>query len=405
MMKSLLIATGLALVTILSSAPTYGDVSVGVYYYGGWSPSNNPWKSDPWTKNGDIKKYRNGELEPMLGWYDLQDINAVNKQLEWMLDYGISFIAFAWYWEADQAWWGGNYPKLQPNAAISSYLKTQNKTRIPYALLWCNHNPSPETISEWDEIIEYWIKAHLWRSEYLRIDGKPVVFIISPEGLKSNGSGRATGFIQQAQAIRLTPAEMLNRARIKAREKGLNGIYFVLCVTADQAEKFVPISGVDAITAYNYHGLSSRRFSELDSGYRNQWDRILSKSKVPYFVPMTSGWDDSPWKGAKNSIYPHNNKSTPNEFEAHLRAGYETIAKNIEKTKGIGMLCCWDEYGEGSIIEPTKQHDFEYLQRIRKVFSNRPATITPAASAGGFDARIPDNTNAQEKSKTDLRRE
>jgi hypothetical protein len=36
------------------------------------------------------------------------------------------------------------------------------------------------------------------------------------------------------------------------------------------------------------------------------------------------------------------------------------------------MVCCWNEYGEGSYIEPTKMYDLEYLKRIKKVFGTSP---------------------------------
>jgi hypothetical protein len=289
-------------------------------------------------------------------------METLDKQLSWMAEYGIDFVTFCWYWENGR-------PK--PETAVRAYLNAPSRARISYALLWANHFKSPSTTEEWDDMVEYWLNRHLSNPEYLQIDGKPVMFIFS-----------ADFFRDQAKVIGLGPAEMLSRARKAAHAKGLKGIYFVLCVVASDywVEQFLPISGVDAITAYNYHfGITgsiktktrlSHSFAELDNGYRTQWKWILSKSKKPYFVPMTSGWDKRPWGGSKDPLHD-NSMSTPDEFEKHLRAGYEMITRNSEKTKNIGMLCCWNEYGEGSIIEPTKSYGFEYLNRVYKVFKNK----------------------------------
>ena len=45
-------------------------------------------------------------------------------------------------------------------------------------------------------------------------------------------------------------------------------------------------------------------------------------------------------------------------MDAHPRKGRRT-----------GMICCWNEFGEGSYVEPTKRDGFAYLERIRKIFA------------------------------------
>jgi hypothetical protein len=34
----------------------------------------------------------------------------------------------------------------------------------------------------------------------------------------------------------------------------------------------------------------------------------------------------------------------------------------------LGVICCWNEFGEGSYIEPTQKNGFSYLEKIKKVF-------------------------------------
>jgi hypothetical protein len=352
-MRSKIVFSFFVLILTVSRV-VFAEVSIGVYYYPGWSPVMGLFKPDPWKV---IKPYP--EREPLLGWYRDDDSKTVNQQLTWMADYGIDFVAFAWYWKDGRS---------LPETSVRAYLTAPARSHVSYSLLWANHFPSPGSLMEWDRIIETWLDRHMRNPEYLRIDNKPVLFVFSNEFLKS-----------QAKAIGLKPAEMLERARRAAREVGLDGIYFVLCTEASTfwIKDFAKSAGFDALSAYNYHfGMEgdfhtvtrySHSFTELDANYRMQWNWILKNSQLPYFVPMTSGWDKRPWGGSKDPLHD-NSMTTPQEFEVHLRAGYKTIIENMEKTKGIGMLCCWNEYGEGSIIEPTKKNGFEYLQRIREVF-------------------------------------
>ncbi|MCL1851599.1 MAG: InlB B-repeat-containing protein [Peptococcaceae bacterium] len=345
------------------------DVALGMYYFGGWSVNSSPSLRDPWTKdNSTIMEYYNGEREPLRGWYDLKDnVELVNEQLEWMSQYGIDFISFAWYWSADNVkfanapWenWEPDHPALSPETAIRAYWQTENSSRIPYTLLWCNEgsSPSPRTPGEWDEMVEYWIDRHLSNSKYYKIDGKPAVFIISPKPW-------------MAGVIGMTPADMLQYARDKAIEKGLEGIYFVVCTDMSRVNDAMQLAP-DALTGYSYRAPDWTGYSDLDGnsqrpGYRGQWNKIMTDSTIPFFVPMSAGRDETPWGGSNLPCMP-----TPDEFETHLRAGYDVITGNMEKTKGIGMLYAWDEYGEGGFIEPTRVRGFKFLERIHRIFRER----------------------------------
>jgi hypothetical protein len=42
----------------------------------------------------------------------------------------------------------------------------------------------------------------------------------------------------------------------------------------------------------------------------------------------------------------------------------------------ILMIEAWNEFGEGSYIEPTKKWGFGYLEAIKKAFASPPAKTT-----------------------------
>jgi len=339
--------------------PLGNSYSIGTYYYPGWSPGiKGPALPDPWLP---IRAYP--DRQPALGWYHDGRVEVVEKQLQWMSEYEIDFVVFDWYWDAGRA---------APETALRAYLRAPSRNKVRYALLWANHFQIANAILQWDKMVGYWLTQHLKNPEYLRIDDKPVVFMFSGDFFRDNALSAGT-----------TAKVMLDNAQAKARSAGLSGIYFVLCTPALEywAKGFAKEAGFSALTAYNYHsGMSgepdsvtrmSHTYKELDADYQMHWKWILKNSTLPYFLPMTSGWDKRPWGGTSDDRLHDLSVSTADEFERHLRAAKSTMDADPDKTKRMGMICCWNEFGEGAYIEPTVSVGEAYLERIKDVFGDK----------------------------------
>src|SRR3546814_16865281 len=99
---------------------------------------------------------------------------------------------------------------------LDAYLLSKGKKEVQFALLWANHTEVPKSLSQFDVMVDYWLKYYFTNASYLRKNGEPVVFVFSPSRLNKNASGFGE-----------TGASLLKRARDKARQAGLPGIYFV----------------------------------------------------------------------------------------------------------------------------------------------------------------------------------
>lgn len=330
---------------------------IGVFYFPGWknhqpgAPAQLPWQR--------IKAYP--DREPLLGWYREGEVAVAEQQIQWMHDYGIDFVVYDWYWSGTDTF---------IEQGIQAYLKAGNNNLVQFSILWANHSEVPENLGQFVSMVQYWIKNYFNQSQYLKIDGKPVVYIFSQQYLRDN-----------AKKFGKTTKELLYLATDMAKQSGYQGIYFVGSAEAVSywVKDYGPKNGYDAFSAYNYHrGFSgkylpdkpvSHSYEELDNGYRESWDWILANSKLPYMIPMTSGWDKRPWGGSPDPLHD-DSLSTPAEFESHLFAAKKRIDSNRDKTLGMGVICCWNEFGEGSFIEPTKKYEFQYLEKIKKVFGS-----------------------------------
>ncbi len=284
----------------------------------------------------------------------------MNQQLAWMADHGINYVVFDWIWGRDN--------KGYIEHALRAYLDADNNKRVKFSVLWANHTEYVFSKHQLTSLVKYWCDKFFIHEQYKKIDGKPVVFIFSAKILNAN-----------IKKLGMTSAEFFEYANKIARQRGLAGIDFIAGVSAnDPVIDYSKASGYAGFSAYNFHGPATYRlkmnllnmahsYKELDMSYRDQWQWMLKNSEGLYIVPLTSGWDKRPWGGSSDPFHD-NSISTPDQFEEHLMAAKKLMQAQPKRTKKMAVICCWNEFGEGSFIEPAKQYGFGYLEKNRTVF-------------------------------------
>jgi hypothetical protein len=330
---------------------------IGVYYFPGWA-STSPYWSDIKGLAGSRSPGKSWpDREPILGFYPEEQQWVAEKHIEWASSYGLKFFIYDWYWT-------GSKPDL--NHAIDNFVKAKNKGKMKFALMWvASHYGGVKTGQEFTSMVDYWLDHYLQDPQYLLLDEKPVVLIYSEGAVIAN-----------ATKYGKTMKDLLVIARDRAKSRGLKGIYFVGISQARSSivNGFLPDNGYDAVTGYNYLSKgftgeyvwnkepAATTYSELMDGYRSEWNWFMSNSSIPYLLPMSAGYDSSPWGSSVHC------SSTPQSFKQMLVEGKNLIEKYKNKTKGIGIIYAWNELAEGGIIEPTKKWRFKYLEAIEEVF-------------------------------------
>lgn len=328
----------------------------GVFYFPGWKDHELGLGHDlPWEP---IKPY--AERKPLLGWYKEGSAGPMAQQLTWMHQYGIGFVVFDAYWLGEEH----QHPLMAQ--ATDAYLRAKDKHGVKFALMYANHDGRPRQGLDFYALISYWLDHYLTRPEYLKVDGKPVIFIMSGQDIDV----KAHLFGSSAKLL-------FDRAQAMARTAGLPGLYFVGGTGAAD-----PLTlgagrqmGYSAYFAYNYQSAPgqpqpSHSYAELDQAYRAHWRWFMAKSDLPYIIPTTSGWDSRPWGGSSDPLHDKS-VSTPEQFKQHLLAAKSLMMANPTRSPGLSVICCWNEFGEGSYIEPTKGTGFSYLEAVRAVFGSK----------------------------------
>jgi Glycosyltransferase WbsX len=350
--------------------PLRGPYEVGAYYFPGWTTASQ------W---GPIRRFP--ERRPVLGWYREGSPELADWQIKWAVEHGITFFAYDWYWSQ------GN---RQLEAALhDGYFKARYRHLLKFCLLWANHN-APGTSSQDDclAVTRYWLSDYFRRPEHLTVAGKPVVIIFSPQRLHEDLGPEG---VKQA----------FDAMRALCRQEGLAGLHLIACVGDAGGARQAAEEGYDAVTAYNWPGLEMTGkgmyapFEALLGAYRRHWSDLGEQSPIPLApLPVSGGWDSRPWHGENHLI---RFGRTPALFKRHLVDARTFLEASGSKGGEKSVLIeAWNEWGEGSYIEPHREFGFGYLDAIRDVFTAGPGAhqdVTPAdVGLGPYDVPEPPPT-------------
>ncbi|MBC7328903.1 glycoside hydrolase family 99-like domain-containing protein [bacterium] len=316
---------------------TPSDWEIGVYYFPGWPSASN------WLP------VKNWGRKPLLGFYKEGEPYVMDWQIKWALEHGITFFIFDWYWVQGS--------RMLEHALHNGFLKSRYGKLMKFSLLWANHNP-PKTSSIPDliNLTRFCIDNYFHLPNYLKIDGKPTLFIFTPRQL-TNDLG--------VEGVK----EGFEKMRELCRQEGLNGLFIIGCMhDSDWDLRIMKEEGYDAVTGYNYPwagaGPTDKRasYEDMINGFARIWQGIADKG-YDLIVPTSPGWDPRPWHG-QNTLVRTN--STPSLFEKHLREAKDFVEKR--GLRKIVVIEAWNEWGEGSYIEPSREWGFAYLDAVRDVF-------------------------------------
>ncbi|MGI5923115.1 MAG: glycoside hydrolase family 99-like domain-containing protein [Lentisphaeria bacterium] len=321
--------------------PAQTDYLIGSYYYPGFG-TNRQWR--------EMALYA-PQTKPVLGYYDEGNPECIDWQIKWATEHGVNFFLVDWYWEA-----GRNYNEHW----LDGFVQARHKRYCKWALMWANHNrKGTHSREDWIAVTERWLEKYICTPEYLTLDGKPVVFIWSPRNIREDMGGSVPS------------AEMLALSDRLAREAGLPGIVFYAMNQGGQAQ--LAQEGYAGYTTYHCFGRAqessrNRRFyaykAVVDQSPAN-WERDAAECAAAglKFLPVVdTGWDARPRHGLDTFVIYDRNVA---EFTRLLQDMKTWLDRRGQKVFVLGP---WNEWTEGSYIEPCSEFGFEMLRAIRTVF-------------------------------------
>jgi hypothetical protein len=106
------------------------------------------------------------------------------------------------------------------------------------------------------------------------------------------------------------------------------------------------------------------------------WKQTDATYKIPYYPNVSVGWDPSP-RAAQSDKYgnygypftPTISGNTTERFQAALEMIKQRLMSRPPDRR-ILTLNSWNEWTEGSYLEPDAVHKLKYLEAVKKVFGN-----------------------------------
>ncbi len=340
-MLAILLATACAADYVPTPVPCpTGDLIVGSYYFPGHF---SPFRWRPFK--------RCGYPMPVLGYYRDGEPEVMDWHIKWAVEHGLSYFAFDYY----HHWRDG--PSLAHNQALDQgFLRARYRDMMKFTLMWCNEENEPTKYTEEDmlRLITYMTEHYFKQPNYLRIGGDNVLIFSVPERMVASFGVEGC-------------ARILEKMADVSRKAGCGGLYAI--AKKDNEQDQMKAAGFRACTIYNYPdaGMSAEQLKANRAPYEvmvraieELWQKA-SKGSLPYIVPVSPGWDSTPWYGAAALV--RTNPRPRLFYEMCVRA-----RKYVDPDLKMVISECWNEFGEGSYIEPTLQFGFGSLDAIRDAF-------------------------------------
>ena len=322
---------------------------------------------------------------PLWGCEDEADPKVMARKIDAAADHGLAGFLFDWYWYDEQ-------PFLE-RALTDGFQRAENNAHLKYALMWANHdwhNIHPMNrehefpllfkgaVSEeqFDRMTDYIIEKHFKHPSYWLIDNSPWFQIYE-----------ICNFVESIGGWEVAQ-RALEHFRAKVKSAGFNDLHLTLILwgcqilpgerTAKSPEDVIRFSNAQSITSYvwtHHITLPDFPFTEFEVPYKvnvDYWHESRERYAVEYFPNVTMGWDSSPRTTQDEEYLNHGYpfcpvmKTTPEQFEGALRHAAE-FASPLPDGKRIITINAWNEWTEGSYLEPDELNGYGYLEAIKKV--------------------------------------
>lgn len=372
---------------------------IAAYYFPNYHADarNELFHGKNWTEWKLVKEARPRDashrqpLIPAWGYEDEADPIAMGRKIDAAASNGVDAFIFDWYYYDDG-------PFLH-RALDEGFLRAGNNDKIKFSCMWANHDwvdihpaelgktPSllypgvvrPDTFEKVTDLV---IERYFSHPSHLTFEGAPYFSIYE-----------LTKLIQSFGSIGKT-RKALDRFRYKARRAGHADIHLNLICTDNAILPGETVShdpfrlaeelGFSSMGSYiwvhhfSMAGNESLEYGAAKAAYLDFYLKQRNSSDLPFFPNVTMGWDPNArtlqskdWSAGN---YPYTTYLKNNDPMAFREALQDVAVRQREESKaGLITINAWNEWTEGSYLEPDTFYGMGYLNAIRDVFGCREA--------------------------------
>ena len=331
-----------------------------------------------WTNTRASKPLFKGHYQPRvphndIGYYDLSEIETLNKQVRLAKQHGIYGFCFYYYW------FSGKRLMEKP----VDLLLQHKEIDIPFCMCWANENWTrawdgmsknvliKQNYSQDDDkkfILD--LKKYIDDERYIKIGGKPLIIVYNPGQIPNCEKSFSTW-------------------RNVARECGIGEIIIWTCRTANNSAKSLEIEDyIDAEVEFPPHNtwLNDFAVENIDLkgksasifNYQKLVDAIkydftskkdLSNSSKPLHRSCMMAWDNAARR--KNNWFTYHNFSIKSLYD-WVKIICEQARRDFEKEERFVFINAWNEWAEGTYLEPDQKYGYANINTVSKALFDLP---------------------------------
>ena len=329
-----------------------------------WGEGFTEWinvkKSKPRFK-GHHQPRKPGDNNGYLGYYDLTNLKTIETQINLAKTHGIYGFAIYYYW------FSGKRLLEKP---LNIFIKN-SKINFNFLLIWANENWSRNWNGGDKEILikqEYKpndpinfikdIKKYIKDYRYIKIGQRPVLGLYEPKKV-----------VNLEKTIKIW--------REKSIELGIGKIFILICIKENKIKKFRDLNLFEASYEYpprnkpKYHKIPKKNvyiYPEL-LYYSRDFNKInLNFTEFPFFRASMVEWDNCA-RRIKCVMFDHYSPKyfyLFNSLISKLLFPLHLIYKDLR----FIFINAWNEWGEGSYLEPDNKYGYASINALSKAIFN-----------------------------------
>jgi lipopolysaccharide biosynthesis protein len=338
-------------------------------------PENDAWWGKGFTEWTNVarakplfKDHHQPQIPADLGFYDLRLDEVRNAQAELASQYGISGFCYYYYW------FNGRRLLERP---LDALLQTK-ELDFPFCICWANESWSRRWDGSEQELLMEQVHTPdsdkrfiedvipiLKDSRYIRVGGAPLLLVYRISLLPD-------------------PVSTTECWRKACADAGLNKIH-IAAVRSFGIED-PRIFGCDSAVEFPPHGVSAAEISksveDLDPSFEGKiydyrdliaGDQMRPRPEYPVFPCVMPAWDNTARRGLRGHIFHH---ATPEAYEIWLRSALGRAAKDPVCDEEIVFINAWNEWAEGTHLEPDKKWGHANLEATRRALEAASNWVT-----------------------------
>jgi glycoprotein endo-alpha-1,2-mannosidase len=298
--------------------PWFQSKEISGYWGSHWRMNT----ANPETVDDDGKRQIASHYYPLIGPYDSKDPDVIEYHLLLMKYAGVDGLLIDWYSSHNI----NDYRAILD--AVNSMVSFTDDVGMDYALVYEDYTAgaiedqtSKTSMEAAKADLAYMQKEYFSQDQYITFDDKPLLLTFGPRFFKQGSQW----------------TEIFSGLKEKP--------------------KFLPLWNHSSLTGDTYNGEFSwidfnSDLSQLNNFYNRASLEIMIGSAYPGFHDyyVEGGW------GTSYGYVPFNDGQTLSN----------TLAKAKEKNVKHLQLVTWNDFGEGTVIEPTLENEFQSLKLIQQ---------------------------------------